>query len=445
MLAICGTLSCGSDGGAGTVAGHSGNSGSVGSGGQSSGGDVSSVSGGATGSNGPLAGTGGADVRTGGSAPVLVSTTGGAGNVASASGGSPPSSASGGTSPGTGTGGIGGTPGPSGTAGTGVPAGPVPATSAATRMKCTGTSPIHCDFGGAVGNYDVTVVLGGDVAGNTIAQAELGRVMLPTVITAAGETKKFSFSVNVRQPEGEPIQMRPTTGTPGLDVYFTGTAPQLKEIGYAPATSPFMIYIAGDSTVCDQPAGLGGWGQSLPQFFDFPVSVANYADSGESSGSFLNSGSLFGAITSRLKPGDWVFIQLGHNDKTVSAQTFHDNMTKLVTGTVAKGGFPLLFSPISRAQFNGATLGPQHINSTGANLPEIVKQVAMEQKVPFIDLTAKTTTWLNSVGPNGYQAFFGGGQVTHTNVAGANVIAGLVRDGINELAITALTAHLRAP
>jgi lysophospholipase L1-like esterase len=309
-------------------------------------------------------------------------------------------------------------------------------------MKCTGTSPIRCSFGGPTGNYDVTVAIGGAAAGTTLAQAEQGRIMLPSVMTAAGETKTFSFTVNVRQPEGEPVEMRPSNGTPGLDVYFTGAAPQLKGIGYAPATKPFMIYIAGDSTTCDQPAGLGGWGQSLPQFFDYPVSVANYADSGESSGSFLGNAKLFGAIKAALKPGDWVFAVFGHNDKTTSEKAFHDNMTAYVTQTRALGGFPLLLSPISRAQFNGNTVGPQHINSAGVNLPMVVKQVATETGAPFIDLTALTTTWLNGVGPSAVQTYFNG-QVTHTNVAGANAIATIVRDALRELAIPALTAHLR--
>jgi hypothetical protein len=92
-------------------------------------------------------------------------------------------------------------------------------------------------------------------------------------------------------------------GTPGLNVYFVGNAgapPLLQSIGFAPAVDPFVVYV--DSTVCDQNgAEFGGWGQQLPQFFDFPVVVANYADSGESSGSFLNAAPLFGAIESQLK------------------------------------------------------------------------------------------------------------------------------------------------
>jgi len=324
------------------------------------------------------------------------------------------------------------------------PVGPDP--SAAARSLCTGADPISCHFGGQPGNYDVTVVLGGATAANTIVQAERMRTMLGAVATGDGERRRFTFTVNVREPEGEPIQAVPP-GTPGLDVYFlgNGAAPSLDGIGFALASNPFVIYLAGDSTVCDQSTiDYGGWGQQLPQHFNYPVSVANYADSGESSGSFLNSGSLFGAITSRLKANDWVLIQFGHNDKDVTATAFHDNMTRLVTGVKAKAALPVLVTPVARATFSGSTLTPQHINSTGADLPAIVRQVAAEQNVPVLDLTARSITWLNQLGPNGWQAYHAlGTDMTHTNPAGANVLAGFVVDLIKQANLTALVSRMR--
>jgi lysophospholipase L1-like esterase len=444
ILPILASLSgaCGSDNGGASEPVGTGGISATGSGGASSNTGGSNGSPGAGSGGAPVSGSGGVASATGGSPQASGGAASSAGGVSAQTGGAGSSGQSGaGTGAGTpagggnGAGNVGGSAPPP-------PAGPAPALDPAALMKCTGTSPIRCSFGGPTGNYDVTVLLGGAAAGTTIAQAEQGRIMLPSVMTAAGETKMFSFTVNVRQPEGEPVQMRPSNGTPGLDVYFSGAAPQLKGIGYAPAAKPFMIYIAGDSTTCDQPAGLGGWGQSLPQFFDYPVSVANYADSGESSGSFLGNGKLFGAIKAALKPGDWVFAVFGHNDKTTSEKAFHDNMTAYVTQTRALGGFPLLLSPISRAQFNGNTIGPQHINSAGVNLPMVVKQVATETGAPFIDLTALTTTWLNGVGPSAVQTYFNG-QVTHTNVAGANAIAAIVHDALRQLAVPALTAYMR--
>jgi lysophospholipase L1-like esterase len=271
--------------------------------------------------------------------------------------------------------------------------------------------------------------------------------MLPAVATAAGETRRFTFNVNVRQPEGQPIQNVPP-GIPGLDVYFAGNAgkpPALLSIGFAPAVDPFVIYVAGDSTVCDQEGiEFGGWGQQLPQFFDFPVVVANYADSGESTGSFLNSPPLFGAIEAQLKPGDWVLIQFGHNDKTVTAAQFHDNLTALVARVKGKGGLPILISPVARAQFDGDRVTPQHINSTGANLPQLVAQVASEQSVPMLDLTALTSEWLRQLGPNGWQPFHARGtDPTHTNDAGALIEAGYVRDFITGAQLAPLVSLLR--
>ncbi len=327
----------------------------------------------------------------------------------------------------------------------GQPVGPNP--DPATRAICTGTDPIACHFGGQPGNYDVTVVLGGAAAGNTIIQAEALRAMLGATITAAGAMQRFSFTVNVRQPEGEPIQGVPA-GTPGLDLYFRGNAgapPQLNGIGYAAAASPFVIYIAGDSTVCDQTdPEYGGWGQQLPPYFNYPVSVANYADSGESSGSFLGSGSLFGAINTRLKANDWVLVQFGHNDKDVAAATFHDNMTAYVTRVKAKGAFPVLITPVARATFSGNTVTTQHVNNTGADLPAIIKTVGTEQNVPVLDMTARTVQWLTQVGPSGWRQYHAlGTDATHTNPAGAAVEAGFVVELIKQANLTALVSRMR--
>jgi len=221
--------------------------------------------------------------------------------------------------------------------------------------------------------------------------------------------------------------------------------PRLDGIGYAAAPSPFVIYIAGDSTVCDQTdPEYGGWGQQLPPYFNYPVSVANYADSGESSGSFLNSSSLFGAINSRLKANDWVLVQFGHNDKDVAAATFHDNMTAYVTRVKAKGAFPVLITPVARATFSGNTVTTQHVNNTGADLPAIIKQVATEQNVPVLDMTARTVQWLTQLGPSGWRQYHAlGTDATHTNPAGAAVEAGFVVDLIKQANLTALVSRLR--
>ena len=405
-----GSSGAGGSAGTGGDAGAPGTGGTVGAGGAAGAGGsvVGGSGGGGAGSSGAAGGGRGGpagSAGTGGTAGGAGRGGSGGGTAGSGGGGAGRGGSAGGVA-GTGGGGRGGGAGtgPAGTGGgqggTGQPVGPSP--DPTTRAICTGTDPIACHFGGQPGNYDVTVVLGGAAAGNTIIQAEALRAMLGATITAAGATQRFSFTVNVRQPEGEPIQGVPA-GTAGLDLYFRGNGgmpPRLDGIGYAAAASPFVIYIAGDSTVCDQTdPEYGGWGQQLPPYFNYPVSVANYADSGESSGSFLNSGSLFGAINTRLKANDWVLVQFGHNDKDVAAATFHDNMTAYVTRVKAKGAFPVLITPVARATFSGNTVTTQHVNNTGADLPAIIKQVATEQNVPVLDMTARTVQWLMQARP----------------------------------------------
>lgn len=424
-LAVGGSLSTGGSlatGGSKSTGGASNTGGTKAVGGATSAGG-NTTSGGTTSTGGSKA-TGGT-VASGGS-----KSTGGVANTGGIK-------ATGGTS--ANTGGTKATGG-SATSGTG---GAVTTCSTNELSTCTFTSGlvynssipygIECHFGGNPGNYLVTVELGGAAAGDTIIEAEMRRRMLAETTTAAGQTQVISFVTNVRQPEGQPTEPNVPTGTPGLDVYFGGTAPTVTAICHQLMAQPVVIYVAGDSTVCDQAsAGYDGWGQYLPQHFVSPATIANYADSGESSGSFLNSGGLWGAIKSHWVAGDWVLVEFGHNDKTTTEADFRTNMTAYVTQARAAGVNPVYLTPISRATGSTCDITTQHVNSVGVNLPAVIKDLGATLNVPVIDLTTTTCNWLNSVGVSkavaGY--FANGSDTTHLGAAGADVVSGFVRDGI---------------
>ncbi len=236
----------------------------------------------------------------------------------------------------------------------------------------------------------------------------------------------------MRAKEGQPTE-NVAAGYPGLDLFFsapTAADLQIPDIGYAlvgTATKPVMIYVAGDSTVCDQTdTDYAGWAQMIPQYFAPPADIANYADSGESSVSFLASAAEWGTVKNLMAAGDWVFIQFGHNDKTTTSATFQANITQMVTDAKAKGATPVLFSPPARATFSGGTLTDQS-SLHGADM----QAVATAQNVAFVDLTSITTTWYNQMGPNGWQQYHAlGTDMTHTNAAGAAKIAGFVASAL---------------
>lgn len=304
----------------------------------------------------------------------------------------------------------------------------------------TGAVPIVCHFDVAPGDYDVTAVLGGEAQGSTGVTAETRRAVLGETATEAGQYVRRSFTVNVRTPEGEPTG---ATGSPGLDLYFGGTAPELAGLRVRPSRHVPHIYLAGDSTVCDQPGEpYTGWGQELPQFLGRGVSVANYADSGESSGSFLTTQALFPTMEPLIRRNDLVLIQFGHNDKQTTAADYRANLAALVAGVRERGGRPVLVTPVVRRWFNSdGTLNngtALHVNGLGVDLPAEMRSLAAEEGVPLLDLTALTKALVESYGPEASKALYLYNEKrdnTHFSVTGATEVSKLV---LGELT----TAHL---
>ncbi|MEV0569475.1 GDSL-type esterase/lipase family protein [Dactylosporangium sp. NPDC050588] len=307
--------------------------------------------------------------------------------------------------------------------------------------ECTGSSPIVCHYGVAPGNYTVTAWIGDSAgAGNTSMSVEARRRILPAVSTAAGTITRHQFTVNVRQPEGQPTGQG-GTGNPGLDITFAGAAPRLSGLTIQQAANPLAVYLACDSTVCDQPAApYPGWGQILPTHVTPGTVVANYADSGESSGSFLGNAALFPALKSRIRAGDLVLIQFGHNDKSTTAAAFRSNLTSMINQVRERGGVPVLVTPPVRRLFSGGQLTGTalHVNGAGANLPAEMRSLGSALNVPVIDLTAKSEALVESLGEAGSAALYLRASVdgvtdnTHFSEYGAGRMADLVVQGMRE-------------
>ncbi|MBO1335446.1 rhamnogalacturonan acetylesterase [Streptomyces sp. VRA16 Mangrove soil] len=320
---------------------------------------------------------------------------------------------------------------------------PVSAAPAASALdglaNCTTAAPLTCHFDVPPGDYDVRVELGGATAGSTSVRGETRRALLAETATEAGRTVHRSFTVNVRTPEGEPTGAE---GSDGLDLTFGGSAPELASIQVKPArpstAGTRRILLIGDSTVCDQPAEpYTGWGQELPQFLKKGVSVANYADSGESSVTYLENPALFPTVQPLIGRGDLVLIQLAHNDKTTDEATYRADLKTLVDGVRAQGGRPVLVTPIVRRWFNAdGTLNNDIallVNGLGVNHPAVIRELAATEDVPLIDLTALTKARVEELGPEGSKALYLYNEKkdnTHTSVRGATEYAQFVRDAL---------------
>ncbi|MDI6102673.1 rhamnogalacturonan acetylesterase [Actinoplanes sp. NEAU-A12] len=314
-------------------------------------------------------------------------------------------------------------------------AAPVPAAAhGPLEADCTAV----CHFDVPPGVYDVAVVLGDPAAaGVTAVRAEARRMMLAAIATEPGRFTRRQFSVDVRDPEGEPTKT--ASGSPGLTLTFTGAAPRVRHVTVRPARRPPMLFLAGDSTVCDQDtAPYTGWGQALPQHLRLGVTVANYADSGESTASFLADPRLWAAMLARAGRGDVVLIQFGHNDKTTTAADYRANLTRMVTEVRGRHARPVLVSPPVRRRFDATGRLDEvarHVNGLGVNLPAEMAAVAAEQTVPYIDLTADSAALVEGLGIEPSKALYLPDlrDYTHFSEAGADQIARLVLARLSDL------------
>jgi len=304
-----------------------------------------------------------------------------------------------------------------------------------TTYNTSEALPAPADATSLAGDYVATVQLGS--VGPVFVSAESSRGLL----AQGAASQQYAFVVDVRPMEGQPKHAGGPVGYAGLDLFFSGPAGlKVSGIGYAlasasPATKPVMVYIAGDSTVCDQTGNVyGGWGQMIPQYFGPPVGFANYANSGAASGSF---GTYWNMIKAKWQPGDWVMIQFGHNDGNNSDATVQANLEKMVADAQAANVTPLLVSPPARVQFTGSTNGDQSSLHAAA-----AKATAASKKCDYIDLTALSNAWYNSIGKTASLTFHALGGATHTNLAGADKLAALLAKAIKDQNI-GLAKYLR--
>ncbi|SEG81103.1 Lysophospholipase L1 [Actinacidiphila yanglinensis] len=314
-------------------------------------------------------------------------------------------------------------------------AGPAPAGSVAEHCAPgpDGTGPT-CSFDVPPGAYDVRVTLGSrTAAADTGIDAEANRTVLAPVATRAGHLDHRTLTIDVRTPESMPDGQE-GDGTPGLQLRLTGTAPALAAVTVVPRPDGPRLFVISDSTASDWLNTVQrGWAQELPQYFRGGIDVANWAVSGSSSGSWLGNPRLFATLAPQLRPGDEVFIQLAHNDKDTTEADYRANYAALIDGVRAQGAKPVLVTPPVRHLFGTdgkITATGRIVNGLGVDLPAVMRDIARQDRLPLLDLTADSEALMERLGPDAsfplYADLPAGRSQTHFNEGGATTIAGLV-------------------
>ncbi|MFL5808805.1 MAG: rhamnogalacturonan acetylesterase [Flavisolibacter sp.] len=232
-----------------------------------------------------------------------------------------------------------------------------------------------------------------------------------------------------------------------------------------------VLYIIGDSTVKNGDGtgkgGQWGWGNFIADYFDtLKIGVRNLAIGGRSSRTFITEGR-WDQIMQKLKKGDYVIMQFGHNDggplddtarargtiggigeeskdiynpitkKNETVYTYGWYMRKYIRDAKSKGAIPIVCSPIPRNEWKDGKV----IRSSDS-YRKWAQEVAQSEHAGFIDLNDLVSIEYEKIGPEKVKTFFPADH-THTDLEGAKINASIVIKEIKEIKPGKLKKYLK--
>ena len=234
------------------------------------------------------------------------------------------------------------------------------------------------------------------------------------------------------------------------------------------------LFAIGDSTVKNGrgkgDGGLWGWGNYIAGFFDTTkIRVENDALGGTSSRTFQTKG-LWDSVLHKLKPGDYVLMQFGHNDssplddtarargtikgngeelkeiynpitkKQEVVHTYGWYIRKFINDTKAKGATAIVLSPIPRNSWKETK-----VNRASDNYGKWAAEAAAQSGVLFVDLNKIIADHYDAEGQEKVnKTYFTTTDNTHTSEAGARLNAASVVEGIKLVKDCPLNKYLVA-
>ena len=231
------------------------------------------------------------------------------------------------------------------------------------------------------------------------------------------------------------------------------------------------IWLIGDSTVKNgngnSAGGLWGWGEYLNRQFDTTkISVKNYALGGRSSRTFISEG-LWDKVLAKVKPGDYVIIQFGHNDsgavndssrargtikgtgdeteeidnvitkKHEIVHSFGWYIRKYISDSKAKGATPIVCSLIPRNIWENGKVA-----RSSQDYAKWAEESAIKGKAFYINLNEIVAAKYEAIGKEEVRTKFFLVDNTHTTEAGAILNAASVAEGIKSLKSCDLKKYL---
>lgn len=234
-----------------------------------------------------------------------------------------------------------------------------------------------------------------------------------------------------------------------------------------------VLFLVGNSTMRTGTLGNGnngqwGWGYFAHEYFDENrITVENHALGGTSSRTFYNH--LWPEVLEGVRKGDWVIIELGHNDNgpydsgrarasipgigkdslvvTIketgikeTVYTYGEYMRRFIRDVKKRGAHPILMSLTPRNAWEDAD--STIVTRVNETFGLWAKQVAKKEHVPFIDLNEITARKFEAFGKEKVKYMFYLDRI-HTSEFGARVNAASAAEGIRNYKKMDLAKYLK--
>ncbi len=287
------------------------------------------------------------------------------------------------------------------------------------------------------GNYKLTIKIS--------SEEPMGEVLIFTGRRRLGfhgnvGTGEFTYTMTTNVcdivPSGQTHIFVDTT----VDLTILADKPRITGLTVEEMNCP-TVYLAGDSTVTDQPGDYPyypgtcycGWGQMLSAFLNTRLAVSNHAHSGLTTDTFRKEGH-YAVIEQYTRPGDYIFFQFGHNDQKLpelqAKGGYQANLSRYIKEAQAKGAYPVLVTPIAR---NTWRLRDRTYLDLLSEFAAVCKELGEKYDIPVLDLHKHSMEYVLEKGLQDAKPIFFPGDYTHTNDFGAYQMAGYVAEEIRRV------------
>lgn len=235
--------------------------------------------------------------------------------------------------------------------------------------------------------------------------SEKRHLLLTDKVIPAGKNLTYEFNVNVQNVYSKVTKIYEDNM---LNIEVCGDNAAISSAEIEELSGGKTLWVLGDSTVCDQTAPLpyfnlqnyAGVGQALAKYLGPDIALSNHGESGLDD---YSSKPHFDQFKERIKPGDTVYFEFGHNHKKDGPKGYYAGISYYYDYVHEKGATFIVVGPIDRHNGYQYTAATNSWASTLDGFSQIGKKFVDEKiadgatDLAFVDLNAPALSWYSNI------------------------------------------------